>query len=110
VDAGVGISRPWTRGRPAPACVRFRHYASPGTAVATTVRDDDLLIVGPRQHGPLRRALLGSVAGFCLNHAGCPVLAVPPPAMAKAGPTRALARALHREAHQLTGTAAAGER
>ncbi len=78
VDAGVGISRPWTRGRPAPACVRFRHYTSPGTAVATTVRDDDLLIVGPRQHGPLRRALLGSVTGFCLNHAGCPVLAVPP--------------------------------
>lgn len=34
----------------------------------------DLLVVGSRGYGPLRRALLGSVSGHIVRHAPCPVL------------------------------------
>jgi nucleotide-binding universal stress UspA family protein len=37
----------------------------------------DLLVVGSRNHGPVRRALLGSVAAEVMRSASCPVLVVP---------------------------------
>jgi nucleotide-binding universal stress UspA family protein len=37
----------------------------------------DLLVVGSRNYGPLRRALLGSVSGRVAEHARCPVIVVP---------------------------------
>lgn len=37
----------------------------------------DLLVVGSRAYGPLRRALLGSVSGALVRDAGCPVLVLP---------------------------------
>lgn len=37
----------------------------------------DLLVVGSRNYGPLRRALLGSVSGRVTEHAHCPVVVVP---------------------------------
>lgn len=37
----------------------------------------DLLVVGSRNYGPLRRALLGTVSGRVCEHAHCPVLVVP---------------------------------
>jgi nucleotide-binding universal stress UspA family protein len=42
----------------------------------------DLLIVGAGQRGPLARIRRGRVARYCLAHAECPVLAVPPSALA----------------------------
>lgn len=39
----------------------------------------DLLIVGSRDYGPLRRALLGSVSNRLIHIASCPVLLVPRP-------------------------------
>jgi nucleotide-binding universal stress UspA family protein len=50
--------------------------------VAVADRADDVLITG-RGHGIVRRALYGSVARYCLSHAYCPVVAVPPPAIAR---------------------------
>ncbi|WP_406474763.1 universal stress protein [Streptomyces sp. NBC_01615] len=41
-------------------------------------RADDLLVVGAGGRGRIRRALFPSVARYCVAHAGCPVLAVPP--------------------------------
>ncbi|WP_328537650.1 universal stress protein [Streptomyces sp. NBC_00344] len=38
----------------------------------------DLLVVGTGKGGPVRRALRPSVARYCLSHAHCPVLTVPP--------------------------------
>ncbi len=38
----------------------------------------DLLAIGSRGHGPLNRALLGSVSRTVLEHAPCPVLIAPP--------------------------------
>jgi nucleotide-binding universal stress UspA family protein len=38
----------------------------------------DLLVVGTGRRGPIERMMSGKVARFCLAHAGCPVIAVPP--------------------------------
>ncbi|MFG2879386.1 universal stress protein [Streptomyces sp. NPDC048337] len=52
---------------------------TPGGALVDMVRDpDDLLVVGTGSRGPLLRALRPSVARYCMAHAPCPVLAVPP--------------------------------
>ena len=42
---------------------------------------DDLLIVGTGRRGALGRMVRRSVARYCLAHAKCPVLAVPPSAL-----------------------------
>ena len=44
---------------------------------------DDLLVVGAGRRGGLRRVVHGQVSRYCLSHARCPVLAVPPPALAR---------------------------
>ncbi|MFB6805604.1 universal stress protein [Streptomyces sp. NPDC056387] len=52
---------------------------TPGAALLEAVRDaDDLLVVGTGARRPLLRVLRPSVARYCLAHAPCPVLAVPP--------------------------------
>jgi nucleotide-binding universal stress UspA family protein len=40
---------------------------------------DDLLVVGSRGLGGLRRLLLGSVSEHCVHHSSCPVAVVRPP-------------------------------
>jgi len=42
---------------------------------------DDLLIIGTGRRGLVRRMVRGKVARYCLAHANCPVLAVPPSAL-----------------------------
>jgi nucleotide-binding universal stress UspA family protein len=54
------------RGAPGPALVRIAS------------RENDLLVIGAGQRGRLQRALWPSVGRYCLAHATCPVLAVPP--------------------------------
>ncbi|MEU7576379.1 universal stress protein [Streptomyces sp. NPDC041068] len=52
---------------------------TPGRALVETAdREDDLLVVGAGHRGHLHRALHPSVSRYCLAHADCPVLAVPP--------------------------------
>ncbi|MGW4981160.1 universal stress protein [Streptomyces mirabilis] len=52
---------------------------TPGQALVETAdRADDLLVVGPGCRGRLHRWLFPSVARYCLAHAVCPVLALPP--------------------------------
>ncbi|GGX56256.1 universal stress protein [Streptomyces fructofermentans] len=52
---------------------------TPGRALVETAdRPDDILVVGTACGSSLRRALFPSVARYCLAHAACPVLAVPP--------------------------------
>eukprot|EP00271_Cylindrocystis_brebissonii_P003738 TRINITY_DN149_c0_g2_i9.p1 TRINITY_DN149_c0_g2~~TRINITY_DN149_c0_g2_i9.p1 ORF type:complete len:170 (+),score=28.73 TRINITY_DN149_c0_g2_i9:347-856(+) len=36
----------------------------------------DILVMGSRGHGALKRALIGSVSDYCTNHAKCPVVVV----------------------------------
>ncbi|MFJ6782464.1 universal stress protein [Streptomyces yangpuensis] len=52
---------------------------TPGAALVDTARDpEDLLVVGTGSRAPMRRLVLPSVARYCLAHAACPVLTVPP--------------------------------
>jgi nucleotide-binding universal stress UspA family protein len=52
--------------------------ATPGAALVDVARAEDLLVVGAgARRGPLG-ALRPSVARYCLAHARCPVLTVPP--------------------------------
>jgi len=73
---------------------------------------DDLLIVGAGRRGPLARLGHGRVTRYCLAHATCPVLAVPPASLARAaglrlgGAFRHHGLHLRRWARELDGKAA----
>jgi nucleotide-binding universal stress UspA family protein len=55
---------------------------APGPAlVGLADRQDDLLVVGGGGWGRLACTIHGSVGRYCLAHACCPVLVVPPPDM-----------------------------
>lgn len=49
----------------------------PGSVLAAVSDELDLLVVGSRGHGPVRRALLGGVSARVMRLAACPVLVVP---------------------------------
>ncbi|MFG2488649.1 MULTISPECIES: universal stress protein [Streptomyces] len=64
---------------------------TPGAALVDTARGpEDLLVVGTGSRTVLRRLVRPSVARYCLAHATCPVLAVPP------SPLQAELDAVHR--------------
>jgi hypothetical protein len=44
---------------------------------------DDVLVVGAGRRGVLARLAFSSVSRYCLAHARCPVMAIPPPALAR---------------------------
>jgi len=44
---------------------------------------DDILVIGAGRRGPLAHAAACRVSRYCLAHAKCLVLAVPPPALAQ---------------------------
>lgn len=50
--------------------------------VACADRPDDLLVVGTGRHGAFARLTHSHVAGYCVAHAACCVVAVPPPPLA----------------------------
>ncbi|MFJ4688409.1 universal stress protein [Streptomyces sp. NPDC091377] len=53
--------------------------ATPGIALVHAAdRENDLLVVGAGRRSPWHRAFSRSVSRYCLTHAGCPVLAIPP--------------------------------
>jgi nucleotide-binding universal stress UspA family protein len=49
----------------------------PAQLIAEAAEDFDLLLVGSRGYGPLRRTLLGSVSAKLMRSAPCPVLVLP---------------------------------
>jgi len=52
--------------------------ADPASAILESARADvDLLLLGSRAYGPVRRALVGSVSSAIVRHAPCPVLVTP---------------------------------
>ncbi|MGW4565464.1 universal stress protein [Streptomyces sp. NPDC004561] len=77
-DTGLPGQALVARGAPGPVLV---HIAG---------REGDLLVIGAGGRGRLHRTLAPSVGRYCLAHAGCPVLAVPP------SPLQAALAAVHR--------------
>jgi nucleotide-binding universal stress UspA family protein len=52
-------------------------YGLPGEELAAFGEQLDLLIVGSRGYGPVRRLVLGSTSNFLQRHARCPLLVLP---------------------------------
>jgi len=46
-------------------------------------RPGDVLVVGAGRRGRLARLAFSRVSRYCLAHARCPVIAIPPPALAR---------------------------
>jgi nucleotide-binding universal stress UspA family protein len=46
-------------------------------------RPGDVLVVGAGRRGALARLAYSAVSRYCLAHARCPVIAIPPPALAR---------------------------
>jgi len=46
-------------------------------------RPDDVLVVGAGRRGALGHMVFSKVSRYCVAHAQCPVIAVPPPALAR---------------------------
>ena len=51
--------------------------------VSLACRRGDVLVLGAGRHGALARMAFCKVSRYCLAHAQCPVLAIPPPALAR---------------------------
>jgi nucleotide-binding universal stress UspA family protein len=51
--------------------------------VGVATHPDDMLVIGAGRRGALAHALSCRVSRYCLAHAECPVVAVPPPALAQ---------------------------
>ena len=49
----------------------------PAEGIAASARSADLLILGSRAYGPVRRVLLGSVSSALIHSAPCPVIVHP---------------------------------
>jgi nucleotide-binding universal stress UspA family protein len=71
VPAGMDVTQVIIRGVPGPALVDIADC------------DGDVLVVGAGRRGVLSRIWHGQVSRYCLSHARCPVLAIPPPATAR---------------------------
>src|SRR5258708_18614099 len=70
----------------------------PGLALVETAdANDDLLIIGAGRRGALSRVRHGRVSRYCLAHARCPVLAVPPATAGHVGLRPARWAIRHRE-------------
>ena len=69
----------------------------PGPVLADAAcRPGDMLVIGAGRRGALARAARGRVSRYCLAHALCPVLAVPPTPLARQARHGALVRAVWR--------------
>ncbi|MFJ6676952.1 universal stress protein [Actinosynnema sp. NPDC091369] len=62
--------------RPEVRAERVVSLARPAQALAEHAEHASLLVVGSHGHGPVRRALLGSVSHAMLHHAPCPLAVV----------------------------------
>ncbi|MCL8017084.1 universal stress protein [Streptomyces sp. AS02] len=59
-------------------CALVAHGAPGRALVEVADRETDILVAGAGRRGPWHRACHRSVTRYCLTHATCPVLAVPP--------------------------------
>jgi nucleotide-binding universal stress UspA family protein len=67
-----------------PGVVGRAVYGLPGEELAAFGEDVDLLVVGSRSYGPVKRLVLGSTSDHLERHARCSLLVLPRPADAEA--------------------------
>jgi nucleotide-binding universal stress UspA family protein len=73
LDAAFGGLPPSLRVQPVIA------QGTPGwTLVSAASRADDVLVIGTGRQGRVRRLWHGTVSRYCVAHASCPVVAIPP--------------------------------
>jgi nucleotide-binding universal stress UspA family protein len=77
-----------------------------GALVGAADRPADALVIGGSGTHRLTRPWSGSVARYCARHAICPVVIVPPPALARTGRTRRLAKDTASDAEEFLRTSA----
>ena len=74
LDTAFGGFPPGVRTRP------LAMRGKPGQVLVSAARQaGDLLVIGAGRRGPLARLAGCRVSRYCLGHAQCPVLAIPPP-------------------------------
>ena len=56
---------------------------APSVLAELSVRDEDLLVIGAGRRGALRRLWRARIPRYCVARAACPVLVVPPTALAQ---------------------------
>lgn len=74
------VSAVWEMVQPEPSWRLDFYYADPSSLLVAESSHADLLVIGTREHVGWGRILSGSISHYCLSHAACPVVAVPPPA------------------------------
>ena len=72
------VTAVWKTVQPEPNWRLEFYNADPGRLLAIESKHAALLVIGTREHVGWGRILNGSVSHYCLNHATCPVVAVPP--------------------------------
>lgn len=75
----ASITRVFDAVRPRPDWVMQFARGDAGPVLVHQSRQAIALVIGTPSHVGLGRVLVGSVAHYCLSHAGCPVVAVPVP-------------------------------
>jgi len=90
-----------------PVDVRTESWLIRGAAgpalVESADHPDDLLVVGAGRRGRLRHPLRAGTVRYCLAHAACPIVAVPPPSLQTEFPSpRRLRLSTDRLLHELT--------
>ncbi|MGK2956133.1 MAG: universal stress protein [Solirubrobacterales bacterium] len=53
------------------------YVGDPGQRLSEIAEDFDLMVIGSRCYGPVKRVLLGSVSAHLMDHARCPLLIMP---------------------------------
>jgi nucleotide-binding universal stress UspA family protein len=87
------VTAVWELVQPEPNWRLEFYNADPNSVLVAESTHADLLVIGTREHVGWGRILNGSISHYCLSHAHCPIVAVPPPPRAGANPSYALAAA-----------------
>jgi nucleotide-binding universal stress UspA family protein len=74
------VTAMWEMVQPEPSWRLEFYNADPGRLLVAESTHAALLVIGTREHVGWGRILNGSISHFCLSHAVCPVVAVPPAA------------------------------
>jgi nucleotide-binding universal stress UspA family protein len=74
----AAVTAVWEAAYPKPGWRLEFYNDDPGRLLVAKSRHAELLVIGTREHVGWGRILSGSVSRYCLSHAACPVVAVPP--------------------------------